>query len=290
MAIAVAGHGGHTIVLPSGAARTPLPPPDLPPAGLGRLRKIAICGSASTIDFAPFHDASWEIWGHAVCVGRYRRVNRLFDLHPKLMWHDTRKPQWPTYPDWLAKCRYPVYMQEKYPEVPQSVRYPYERIFAEFREHCGNQTDYMVALALSEGVTHLGFYGVHYDCETERYDQLLTMKYWLGFAEGRGVQLVIPKGNPLFSRPSKMYGYQTHQSAEEYEMRRKKELDIRKAMGKTSIKSTLEPFDPAVHTPKLKPLHWGDTLGNGPAFDRWNRLAPYLSDRKESHEPEGQPA
>ena len=143
------------------------PPPALPPTGLGRLRKIAIIGSAETVEFAPWYDPTWEIWSHAITYGRCKRVDRIFELHPEHVWREHTKPQWPTYLAWLQKCPYPIYMLEHHQDIPKSIRYPRERIFGECRSmigrlHFGSQADFMIALALSEGVTHLGLFGVQY--------------------------------------------------------------------------------------------------------------------------------
>jgi hypothetical protein len=100
-------------------------------------------------------------------------------------------------------------MQEKYRDVPQSIRYPRERILSEFRRYITSQTGWMIALALTEGVTHLGFYGIHYDHQDERGWQLACAEYWVGLAEGRGVQIAIPPGSPLLRNPL-LYGYESH--------------------------------------------------------------------------------
>jgi hypothetical protein len=59
-------------------------------------------------------------------------------------------------------------MQRHYPEIPQSVMYPKGRVVAEFRRYFTSQAAWMIALALTEGVTHVGFFGIHYDARDER--------------------------------------------------------------------------------------------------------------------------
>jgi len=68
----------------------------------------------------------------------------------------------------------------------------------------------MIALALSEGVTHLGFYGIHYALDEEHKKQRSGCEYWMGVAVGRGVQLVIPESAPLLKEPGWLYGYESH--------------------------------------------------------------------------------
>lgn len=189
-----------------------MPQPDRPisyePPGLGRLRKVAIIGTAGTYGFAPFHDPSWEIWAHSSAIPICPRADRIFDLHAKHVWQ-AKKPWHKDYQKFLRTCPVPIYMQERFREIPQAVRYPRERVLSEFRRYFTSQTAWMVALALTEGVTHLGFYGIHYAHEDERGWQLACAEYWVGLAEGRGVQICVPPGSPLLHNKL-LYGYESH--------------------------------------------------------------------------------
>jgi hypothetical protein len=186
------------------------PPPVIPApvVGLGRLRKIALIGSAQTVDLAPWYDGSWEIWAHATVHPYCKRVDRYFDLHP---WKWISEKPVPGYLDWLKTLRTPVYMQRKMRDVPASVRYPKERVMAEFPRYFTSHVAWMIALALTEGVTHLGFFGIHYALEEEHKKQRAGCEFWMGLAVGRGVQLVNPEGSPLMREPAWLYGYESHE-------------------------------------------------------------------------------
>lgn len=201
----------RTLVFSRGPASVVVPAP--PSAGLGRLRKIALIGTAPTIHYAPWDDRTWEIWAHSSAKGMAQRVDRYFDLHPQKFW--TKRKAWdPSYQQWLTRNPTPIYMQKRYPEVPASVKYPKERILTEFRPYFTSQAAWMIALALTEGVTHIGLFGVHYASDSEYANQRAGCEYWLGQAEGRGVQIVLPPGNPMLRTPSKMYGYESHNAGE----------------------------------------------------------------------------
>ena len=179
-----------------------------PTAGLGRLRKIALIGSAMTVNLAPWFDPSWEIWAHATCHPYCKRVDRYFDLHP---WEWISGKPVPGYLAWLKTLQTPIYMQRKFRDVPASRRYPKERMLAgEYPRYFTNHVAWMVALALSEGVTHLGFFGIHYALEEEHKKQRAGCEFWMGVAVGRGVQIVNPPGSPLLRQPSWLYGYESH--------------------------------------------------------------------------------
>ena len=161
------------------------------------------------MSLAPFHDPSWEIWAHNSAAPACPRVDRFFDLHAKQVWK-ADKSWHKDYQTWLSQLPVPIYMQHHYAEVPQSIRYPKERILSEFRRYFTSQAAWMMALALTEGVTHLGFFGIHYGAACERDWQRPGCEYWMGMAEGRGVQLVIPDGCPLLRKPALLYGYESH--------------------------------------------------------------------------------
>jgi hypothetical protein len=178
--------------------------------GVGRLRKIALIGSAQTLDHAPWYDPTWEIWAHATCHNLCVRVDRFFDLHP---WEWIVGKQVPGYLDFLKKTKVPVYLQQRRHEVPSSYTYPKERILAEHRRYFTNHMAWMSALALSEGVTHLALWGIHYEHDIEHERQRGCCEYWIGFLEGRGVHVVIPEANPVCKNPPWLYGYESHEDA-----------------------------------------------------------------------------
>lgn len=178
------------------------------------IRKIGLCGShTGSLREAPWDDPTWELWGHASSRAWYgRELDRYFDLHSKACWTRGGKKS-AKYPAWLAKNTVPIFMQEQYPEVPASYRYPKERILMEFggvRRHFRNQVAWMIALAFTEGVTHLGLFGVNYATQSEYALQRGSAEYWLGRAEERGIHVILPDDCTLLSEPVLLYGYESH--------------------------------------------------------------------------------
>lgn len=181
----------------------------------GGVRKIALIGGEpSTVRHAPWEDPSWEIWAHT-SVNRYcKRVDRWFELHPPHVFRAEAtggsKHGRTDWYGWLKNLREPVYMQERYPEIPASVRYPKERILAEFPRYLSSTVAWMIALALTEGVSTIGLWGIHFQTGSEYAEQRAGCEFWLGVAQGRGVQLVIPEACPLLKEPRDLYGYESH--------------------------------------------------------------------------------
>lgn len=188
------------------------PPPRRSTARMGR--KVALCGSFTpSLQDCPWEDPSWEFWGHASSRGWYKvQMDRYFDLHSKTLWtRGGRKGAY--YPRWLAQNTVPIYMQERYPEVPASVKYPKGRILMEFADARGyftNHAAWMIALALTEGVETIGLFGVNYSSQSEYERQRGSCEYWIGRAAGMGVRMVLPEQCTLLREPALLYGYESH--------------------------------------------------------------------------------
>jgi hypothetical protein len=209
-------------------------------------------------------------------------MTRVFEMHPEHVWREHKKPQWSGYLQWLQRCPHPLYMLEKHADIPSSVRYPRERIFGECRSmigrlHFGSQADFMIALALSEGVTHLGLFGVQYTAMADgvtRDEQLLAFKFWLGVAAGKGVQIVMPEGHPTFNIPAEVYGFESHSTPAKYEAR----LRAGHAVAVKDHDGTVRPerLIPAVnitHAPPPKGFDASEMDDPDVAMRRWMALA-----------------
>lgn len=183
-------------------------------AGSRTGKKIALCGSHSdSLHDAPWDDPTWEFWGHGSSRAYYKcPMDVYFDLHSPAVWTRGGK-KGKTYPRWLAKNTTPIYMQERYPEVPASVKFPKDRILAEFgdsRPYFTNQVAWMIAMLMTEGVKAIGLFGVNYGVEAEYHRQRGSCEYWLGRAAERGIRIVLPRQCTLLAEPALLYGYESH--------------------------------------------------------------------------------
>lgn len=205
---------GMQIAIDPGLVIRPCRPRGPRRSGPGRARKIAMLGGAwISLKHAPWHDESWELWSHHSCRNAcIREPDVYFDMHPPELWRDPTKKFWDRkYLVWTAQNRVPIYMQDRYSDVPASMKYPFARIITEFpRGYMTNTMAYMMALALTEGVTHIGVFGCNYSAGSEYGPQRGCAEYWLGIAEGRGVHVCIPHGCDLLNKPSLLYGYESH--------------------------------------------------------------------------------
>lgn len=167
-------------------------------------------------------------------------MDRYFDLHPKACWYRGGKKS-SSYPKWLAKNTVPLYMQERVPEVPASVKYPKGQILMEFsyahkRHYFSNHAAWMIALAITEGVTHIGLFGINYSSESEYQRQRGSAEYWLGQLDGRGVTVYLPDQCTLLAEPRLLYGYESHHEdtgklREEYRLKEFKPAETIRPIG-----------------------------------------------------------
>ena len=153
--------------------------------------KVAILGTTSTWQQAPFKDPNWEIWGMNAfwkTWGEY--ATRWFEIHPISI---MKREGWDSY-KWLTKCPIPVYMRKHYVNIPNSIPYPLADVSKGFIRQFSSTFCYQLALAIHEGFKTIGIYGVDFSGGTlrERFIEWRGVLYWLGVATGRGIEIILP--------------------------------------------------------------------------------------------------
>lgn len=183
-----------------------------------KTKKLALLGSTQSLQYTPWFDPSWTLAAHPCCRGACKREpDWYFDLHPPSCFRQERKSWMAKYYSWLKAIQTPIFMQEDWPDVPMAVRYPLERVEAEFansvtgRIYATNHCAYLIPLAMMEGVTTIGLFGCQYSSDAEHSVQRDSLTYWLGRFEQWGGRIVVPKKyNSLLSQPRGLYGYESH--------------------------------------------------------------------------------
>ena len=161
--------------------------------------KIAILGSAPSSNLlAPFSDKSWDIWACSPAnAGQLPRVDSWFEIHD--MERLLRDPGYGGYMLFL-RSQPLVYMLEKHPKFPTSVRYPIEEIRPQFCwDFFTSSVAYMLALAISREPTHIGLWGIDMSGDEEYTQQRAGCKYFIDIARQRGIEIVVPKESDLLS-------------------------------------------------------------------------------------------
>lgn len=186
-----------------------------PPAAFPK--KVLMIGSAAGWEKAPFQDPSWDVWSLSRMYHSLPRWDVWFELHP---WErlcerlDGVTPQQEQmrlraeYQQWLSQDHgRPIFMQRHYPQVPGCVQYPLDHILDTFPErYFTNSVSYMLALAIFQGVEQIQIWGVDMATKEEYTAQRSGVEYWVGLAQGAGIDVHIPDVSDL-CKSRVLYGF-----------------------------------------------------------------------------------
>ena len=184
---------------------------------------VAIVGTASSCGEAPYGDETVEIWAINTAIARpeVERVDRVFEMHPARYWKQPRVM------DRLNGFEGPIYMQDHYDDIPNSLKYPYDEIRGKFyldamgeNLYVTNTIAWMILMALWEGYTDISLYGIHMAHETEYAYQRASCSWALGIIhgwilDGKPYKLYIHEDSSLMKAEYE-YGYAEPTKAMKY--------------------------------------------------------------------------
>lgn len=170
-------------------------------------RKVAIVGTAESINEAPYDQPDWEIWGLGVDLTypQFKRWSRLYEMHDKDYWNK------PDIIGRLNKANCIVYMQDKYPEIPQSEKFPLEEVTKGYHANYTSSIAFQLAHAAYEArtlknISHVSLFGVHMMADEEYSHQRPACEYWLGILEALGVEAQVGGAGSIL-KCAYTYGY-----------------------------------------------------------------------------------
>lgn len=173
------------------------------------MKSVAIVGGAeATAQFAPFKDPDWDIWGLAWHTAALERINLLFDIHdpafkaeaPYRLHYNSHRNQ--RYIDKVNASGIPIMCDPKaLASFRNGTAYPLDEIRASFpkRDFLECTISYMIAYAIYKGVKRIGLWGCHFTGKEEYQYQLPSTTWLLGYAEAKGVEIVMGPGGPLLA-------------------------------------------------------------------------------------------
>ena len=169
--------------------------------------KVAIIGfAASSKDLAPYDDPTWSCWGLNQLYRHIPRADRWIEIHAN--WND-HVVEGTDHHKWLSEAPIPIYMAERVESIPNSVKFPLDRIMRQ-----GGHPDYFtstvafgIALAIEEGFKEIGLWGIDLIVGDEYFYQKPCAEFWLGVAHGKGITITLPNTTAL-CKQSHRYGYQ----------------------------------------------------------------------------------
>ena len=168
--------------------------------------KLAIVGfAASSKDLAPFDDPTWEIVALNQLYRHIPRADRWLEIHHNWNEHVVEGTD---HQKWLADAPIPIYMVDRVPGIPNSVRYPVERVMKAHPDYFTSTVAFAIALAIDEGFKEIGLWGIDLIVGDEYFYQKPCAEFWIGVAHGKGITVTLPHTTAL-CKQSHRYGYQS---------------------------------------------------------------------------------
>jgi hypothetical protein len=173
-------------------------------------KKLLIVGTSPSLKDAPINDESFEVWALNDMYAIIPKADRWFEMHKRKVQEATIVRQTGNkYLEWFRNnTTVPVYMHDKFDDIPMSIKYPIEEMIQAFGTRLfGSTIDYEMALAIYEGYKEIHIYGVDMAVSEEYSQQRPSLYFWIGIALGRGIKVFLPKGCDLL-KSYFMYGYE----------------------------------------------------------------------------------
>jgi hypothetical protein len=115
------------------------------------------------------------------------RCDICIQLHAPVIWRNPTNSNDPKHYERLKVAKIPVLMQEVYPDVPMSVKYPLDEIKKISDFLLSSSAAEGIAWGMYSGYSQIDIYGVEMATNTEYATQRPGVTYWVGLARGSGI-------------------------------------------------------------------------------------------------------
>ena len=166
------------------------------------MKPVAIVGNYPSSNI-PF-DKDIDVWAINARGTLLPRVDALFQIHRK----DKGFYEADGFYEWMKENKtLPIYMREKFEEIPMCIPFPYEGVYklTSNVKHRSTTLKYLtstpamaVALAIYQGRTNVEVYGIEMDIAETYFFQRDCFTFWLGVAAGRGIIVDIYCADKIF--------------------------------------------------------------------------------------------
>ena len=184
--------------------------------------KVAILANGETIKSYTRRDSHLPRKYEAVWGLNQQATWKGFELDKCFVMDDLRMRMpfytGPEFCEWLKTYEKPIITSRAYPEWPTSEDYPIKEICHYFGLPLGiamySTPDYMIALAIYQGATHIDLFGVDYNTKVGAEEMRCSTWAWIAVALARGVKVRSFVGsyfqhitNPGITMEAGLYGY-----------------------------------------------------------------------------------
>lgn len=172
-------------------------------------KKIAIVGTTSSLVDAPYNDPEWEIWGLNGAYAAMPRYDRWFDMHSIEVLKKYHQSDYFTFLNKVPN----LMMAHVSAEVPNAQQFPAMELVGKYGRYFTNTVSWLIAYAIEELMKQepddrkptIGLWGINMAMDTEYSIQRPSCEYFLGVAEGKGIDVIIPDSSELM-KCSFLYG------------------------------------------------------------------------------------
>ena len=147
-----------------------------------------------------------EVWGLNELYLFIDRYHRWFEMHKLEHVEETWRAS--NHGKWLRQCPVPLYMLEKHPEIPNSIKFPAREMVLKFgSEWFSSSLAYMLALAIYEKIfKEIHIYGVDLATKEEYIIQRPGFMHLVWVARAEGTTIYFPSECALL-HPMPLYGF-----------------------------------------------------------------------------------
>ena len=172
--------------------------------------RIAIVGACpSSRLLAPFNDPNWQTWGFSPnSAGKLPPTTHWFEIHGDLgMSHNgLDKDDEAKYINWIKMLPCKVYVQQ-IELFHNAEKFPAEELVQEFGPYWFTSTiSWLMAFALTQGVTELGIWGCDLSLIKEYSYQMPAVHRFMELYTERNIPIYVPPESELLNPPA-LYAY-----------------------------------------------------------------------------------
>ncbi len=183
-------------------------------------RGVGIVAFGSTKSLVNWESPDWMYWSMNDSYNYFaKRIWALFEMHPASHYTDPRH-YIPDHEARMAKMGRSVWLAFPNPNIPNASIYPLNDVVRAFgHKYFTSTITFMIpfailkieeSLARRDGIfaPRIGLWGCDMALSSEYARERSCTEYWLGRAEQRGIEIVIPEQSPLL-KANYVYGYDT---------------------------------------------------------------------------------
>lgn len=167
------------------------------------MKKLAIIGTADSKSLAPFGNPEFDLVGvnNLYAFAPPNSFQYWFEIHQFTFdgtnfWRrgklDFRGKKVNDYLAELDALNIPIYMQQKWPQIKNSVEFDWKGLVKKYGTYFTNTISWQTAWGIEQGYKDIHIYGVDMAVDTEYHHQRPSCEYFLGLAKGLGINIYIP--------------------------------------------------------------------------------------------------